>query len=140
MNALDIAIFNKLTGSTALTALTSGGTASPSVYQWRAPEGQDPPYIIYNKQASTPQHTLTGVAHENAIYQVKGVTLGPSAAAAGTIASTIDTVLVDQALTIAGYTHMYLRRVSDIDYPEAGPGGQRIHHRGALYRILADPS
>lgn len=140
MNALDVAIYNKLTGSTALTALTAGGTASPSIYQWIAPEGQDPPYVVYNKQASTPQHTLSGVAYENAIYTVKGVTLGPSAAAAGTIASTIDTVLVNQALTISGHTHLYLRRVSDIDYPEAGPGGHRIHHRGAMYRVLADPT
>ena len=140
MNAIDLALYNKLTGSTALTALTSGGTASPSVYQWLAPENQDPPYVIYNKQASTPQHTLSGVAFENLLYAVKGVTLGHSAAAAGTIASTIDTVLADQALTITGYTHMYLRRVSDIDYPETAAGGQRYQHRGALYRVFADPA
>jgi hypothetical protein len=140
MNALDKAIYDALAGSTALTSLLAGGTASPSVYQWLAPEGQDPPYVVYNAQSVVPVHTLTQVAYENAVYQVRGVTLGPSAAAAGTIAEMIDDALADRAITVAGHALMYLRRMSNVDFPEVGPGGQRYHHRGALYRVMVDPN
>lgn len=139
MNAVDQALYTALSGATALTALLAGGTADPSVFQFLAPEGQDPPYVVYFKQAGTPRHTFRGVAFENQLYTIKAVTLGPSAAAAGTIAAAIDAALVDQALTVSGYAHMYLRRDSDIDYPETDPGGQRYHHRGALYRVMVDP-
>lgn len=57
----DRAIYNALAGNSALvTAL--GGTA---IYQWLAPQNQDPPYVVYNKQAGTPRHTLSGLAYED---------------------------------------------------------------------------
>lgn len=141
MNAVDTAIYSKLTAASGLTSLLSGGTASPSVYKDLAPEGTDPPYVVFQAQSpSVPRHTMGGVALENALYTVKGVTLGPSAAAAGTIAAQIDTALADQALTISGHTHLLCRRAQDIDYPELAAGGQRYVHRGAIYRIIADPA
>ncbi len=133
-NALDAALYTKLAGGTALTNLL-GGTA---IYQYLAPEGTDPPYVIYGRQSQVPINVLSGVAMENAVYMVKGVTEGPSAVAAGSVAGAIDTLLQDQALTITGYTHLHLRRESSIDYVET-ENGIRYSHRGATYRILADP-
>jgi hypothetical protein len=135
MNVMDVAIYNALAGSTALTTAL-GGTA---IFQWLAPENRNPPYVVYNKQAGTPIHTFGGVAIENDLYTVRGVTIGPSAVAGGTIAKLINDALADRALTITGYTHLYLRRVSDVDYPEV-VAGVRFYHRGAMYRAMADPA
>ncbi len=140
MNPVAAAIYTKLTGATALTSLLTGGTASPSVYEILAPEGNDPPYVVFNAQSpSVPRYTLTGVAFENTVYQVKGVTVDHSAAAAGTIAQQIDAALNDQTLTVTGYTHLLCRRIADIDYPEL-VAGQRYQHRGGLYRVWVDPT
>ena len=130
---LDAALYTKLTGGTALTSLLASATA---VFNWLGPENTDPPYVVFNSQSDVPVYTLSGVAYENTIYTVKGVTLGPSAAAAGAIATQIDLALNDQTLTISGYTQMYMRREQAIDYPEV-VAGQRYHHRGAMYRIIA---
>lgn len=135
MNAFDVAIYNALAGNSALTTAL-GGTA---IFQWMAPQNTDPPYVVYNKQAGTPQHTFGGVAYENDLYTVRAVTAGPSASQAGTIARLIDAALADKALTITGYAHLFLRRVSDVDYPEV-VAGQRHQHQGAMYRVLADPN
>ena len=136
MNPVAVALFNKLTGSAALTALLSAGTAS--VFENEAPENADLPYVVFNAQSpSVPIQSYGGVKFENAVYQVKGITQGPSAAAAGTIADKIDVALADQALTISGYTHHYCRRMQNIDYPERGPAGIRYNHRGGLYRVIA---
>src|SRR3990167_843787 len=132
----DVAVYAKLTASTAITT-PLGGTA---IYRQKAPENTDPPFVIYGKQSGVPNYTLGGVAFEDQLYMVKTVTLSNSGGVAGTVADAIDDTLQDASLTIAGHTHMYLRRDSDIDYSETGPGGQVYQHRGALYRIKADPA
>lgn len=139
-NVFDQAIYNKLVGSTALTALTTGGTAAPSIYQHMAPGTAAGTYVIYNRQASTPMHTMPTVAIENELFQVKAVVLSDSARAAGTVAAKIEQALTNDVLTITGYTPILCRRESGIDYPELGPGGQRFFHRGAIYRVQAQPS
>ncbi|MCR4340770.1 MAG: DUF3168 domain-containing protein [Gemmatimonadaceae bacterium] len=139
-NPIDLAVYTALTAATALTALLSGGTADPSVYQWLAPEGADPPYVVYSVQSpSTPVYTFSGVAYENTVYQVKGVTDDHSARAAGTIAAEIDDALADAGLTVSGYTLMRCRRLQNVDFLEVD-AGKRFNHRGALYRIEADPT
>lgn len=137
MNAIEKALYAKLSAASALTSLLSGGSAS--IYSPAAPQGASAPYVVFSKQANTPHYTNTGVAYEDALYQVKGIVQSPSGAAAGTIASAIDTALNMQALSITGYTHLLCRRESDVDYPEHVEG-QTWQHRGAMYRIWADPS
>ena len=137
MNQLDAAIYTKLTGAAALTGLLSAGTAS--VFQTLAPENENPPYVVFHKQSNVPAYTFGGVAFENALYLVKAVTQEPSAKTAGSVASQINAALQDAALTIDGYTHMYLRRETDIEFVEV-ESGQVIHHRGALFRVQADPA
>ena len=133
-NAIDAALYTKLAGGTALTNLL-GGTA---IYQYLAPEGVSPPYVIYQRQSQVPINVLSGVAIENAVYMVKGVTEGPSAVLAGSVAGAIDTLLQDQTLGTVTPT-LHLRRESSIDYVEAD-SGVRYAHRGATYRIMVDPS
>lgn len=140
MNPAAAALWTKLTGSTALTTLLSGGTASPSVYENLAPENADPPYVVFNAQSpSVPEWTLSRVGFENAIYQVKGITDDHSAKTAGQIADQIDAALTDQTLTITGYTLLSLRRIANIDFPEI-ESGKQFNHRGGLYRLRAQPA
>lgn len=141
MNAFGAALYSKLSNTAALTSLLSGGTASPSVYEIMAPQSSDPPYVVFQAQApSTPQRTLSGgTAYENALYTVKGVTESWSAASAGTIADKIDAALDNAALTVTGYTHMTCHRVQNVDYVEVVEG-KRFNHRGAVYRLMADPA
>ena len=140
MNALGVAIFTKLTGASALTALLTGGTAG--VFESVAPEGEDPPYVVFNVQSpSTPAYTFgaASVKYEDAIFQVKAITEAHSAASAGTIADKIDDALNGATLTITGYTQLLCARVQNIDYPELAAGGKRFNHRGGLYRVMARP-
>lgn len=140
LNPIDVGVYNALIASTTLTALTSGGTASPSVFQWLAPEGQEPPYVVYFPQSpSVPRKTMGGTIFEDALYTVKGVTKGPSASAAGTIAAAIENALVPGSLSYTGYTHVRCEREQTVDFPEVSDG-VRYHHRGGVYRVQARPN
>lgn len=140
MIPVESALYTRLTSGTALGALLAAGTAG--IYHRLAPEGQDPPYVVFAKQSRIPERTIGGggVAYEDAIYLVKGVAESPSALVAGSIAAAIDTLLDNHALTVTGYTTLTCHRDQDVDYVESGPGGQVIQHRGALYRIQVDPT
>lgn len=138
MNAVGKALFTKLAGASSLTALLAAGTAG--VFENVAPQNEDVPYVVFNAQSpSTPLYAFGSatVKLEDAIYQVKGITEGHSAAAAGTIADKINDALNGATLTITGYTSLQIGRIQDIDYPEVVQGGKRFNHRGALYRVRA---
>lgn len=135
-NAADNAVFAKLAADSTLTGLL-GGT---SIYRGLAPENTDPPYVVFSPLSpSTPVRTLgaASVAYENAVYVAKVIAAGPSAAAAGTIAARINTVLEGGTLTYTGFTHVRCSREQDIDFEELAPGGVRLFHRGAAYRLQA---
>lgn len=137
MIAFDQAIYSALTANAALGTLLSSGSA---VYLHAAPAGAADPFVVFGKQANTPIHDFAGVALENALYRVVGVCDERySPMHAGSIAAAIDTALVDQNLSVSGFTLTYLRRDSDVDYAEV-TDGRRWHHRGALYRLMADPT
>lgn len=137
MNALELALYNKLNVSAVTDLLDNGGS---SIFRYMAPPNEDPPYIIISKQSNLPRYTMGGTAFENALYTVKAVTVGHEMAPAGTIATQIDAALNDQTLSISGYTHMRCHRENDVAFVEVDPGGQRWNHNGALYRIFADPT
>lgn len=141
-NQLDRAIYTALAANPTLTGLLAGGTASPSVYRAVAPQNTDPPYVVFQTQSpSTPVWKIGGLAWENALYMCKAVTLSTSAAAAGTIANEITGTLGGTATpAIAGYSIVGWRRIQDIDYTELGPAGQVYQHRGAIFRIQANPT
>ena len=132
-NAIKAGLYAKLIADGTLTALLAAGTAG--VHERLATEGEAMPYVLYDKQAGTPYYTLTGLSHEDQIYQVKGVVDEPTPYVAGQIADAIDSALTDQALTVSGKTQMYLRRVGDVDYAEIRDG-RRINYAGGLYRVM----
>ena len=140
--AADTTLYTVLSSDTTLTALLSGGTASPSIFRALAPEGTDPPYVVFQSQSpSVPVRVMSGVAFENALYTVRAVVESKSAASAGTIAARVDTLLDGPVLSFgANYTHVGVYRVQSVDYTEQVPGGQLLQHRGATYRLMADPS
>lgn len=132
LNAVKAALHTKLTGGTALTALLSGTAA---VYEKLGPRGATPPYVIYQKQAGSPRHTLgDGKAWDSHVFLVKAVTDEPSAKVAGDIAAQVDALLDRGSLTITGGTALICRRETDVDYHELSEG-RRINHVGATYRI-----
>jgi hypothetical protein len=131
VNAVKRGLRAKLAGDSGITTAL-GGTA---IYESLAPQGTDPPYVIYNKQSGVPKYTLGGSAFENQLYMVKVVTEAPSMAGAGSIAERINGVLTDGALTMTGRTQLYLRRENDVEYVETD-SGKRFNHSGALYRVI----
>lgn len=132
LNAVKAALYTKLTGGTALTALLSGTAA---VYESLAPSGAQAPYVIYQKQAGSGAYTLgDGKATDTHVFLVKAVTDEPSAKRAGEIREQIDILLDRGSLTITGGTALLIRRGSDVEYPELAEG-RRINHVGATYRI-----
>lgn len=136
-NACSKAIYDKLAADNTLTALLSGGTAVPSVYEDIAPQGTDCPYVVFQVQSPSVPVRTSVVAYENALVTVKAVTQSQSAASAGTISARIDTLLDGPPLTYTGFSHVRCSRLQDVKYPEVGPGGELYRHQGATYRIQA---
>jgi hypothetical protein len=131
-NALGSAIYSKLTGGTALTALLSGTGA---VYLDQAPDNGTLPYVIYNLMAGGPSniypHDLRSL-----VYQVRGYS--GTQLAAGNIDKQCSLLLHKQALTVTGYTNIWTVRETDIVLNENTPSGEIIYSAGALYRINLD--
>ncbi len=136
MNPVREAIFDRLVGDATLTALLSSPTA---VHHQVAPQTEATPFVVFNKQAGTPMWAFGGPALQNDLWQVKAIALGSSASDAEVIAARIDVALTNAVLVITGSTHLYLRRESDVDYPEQD-GADTYRHCGALYRLISEPS
>lgn len=131
------AIYGKLSGDTTLNALleTPAPGFSKSIYYELAPEGAQFPYVIFNKQSGTPRYSLSSLAMDNDVWMVKGVDRSDSADAVDTIASRLDALLTDGALSISGKVQLYLRRESDLDYAEV-TDGTAYRHSGGLFRLV----
>ena len=132
MNEVRAALYETLSGG------ASPPTAATGVYHRRAPQGAEPPYIVFFKQAGTPVHTFTNPLSSE-LWTVKAISLGSSSSTAEAIAAEIDAVLHDADLSINGHDHLYLRRESDIDYGEPD-GADQYQHVGGVYRLYTEPS
>jgi hypothetical protein len=132
------ALYGKLAGDTTLNALlgTPASGYSKSIYHQEAPDGASFPVVIFQKQSGTPTEAM-GVpsAMENDVWLVKAIDRGPSADTAEAIQARIQVLLNDASLSISGSTLLYLRRQSDVEYPEV-ENGVRYSHAGALYRLV----
>lgn len=132
------AIYGKLAGDTTLNNLLATPPAgySKSIYHQEAPDNAAHPFVILNKQDGRPVEAFTDPsAFENNIWLVKAVDRNSSADTAEAIAARITVLLNDAALAISGGTLLYLRRQSDVEYPEVSEG-VRFKHVGALYRLV----
>lgn len=136
------AIYGSLAGDTTLNDLLASPPSgySKSIYHQQAPQGAEPPYVIFNRQTGTPIDSFgTPGALESDVWLVKAVTQGFSADTAEEITARVTTLLNDASLSISGATLCGLRRVSDIEYPETA-NGVRYQHAGSLYRLVTTPS
>lgn len=132
------ALYGRLAGDTTLNGLlaTPATGYSKSIYHQEAPDGASFPFIVFHKQSGTPTEAMGAPsALENDIWLVKCVDRGPSADTAEAVQARIQALLNDAPLSISGSTLLYLRRQSDVEYPEVD-NGVRYSHAGSLYRLV----
>lgn len=132
------ALYGKMASDGTLNALL--GAPAPgyakAIYHAEAPATAPFPFIIFHKQAGTPTYALVATpALETDVWLIKAVDRNTSADAAEAAAARLSVLLNDGVLTISGATQLYLRRQSDVEYPEV-EDGVTFHHVGGLYRLL----
>lgn len=128
MNALETAIYSALSGDSSLTTKLGGSY----IYNQVAPQGQDPPYVIFAK-AGGGDENITPHRMRNYAYLVKGVSAGKKEA--GEVDDLCDAVLEGTTLTVTGWTNFYCYREDDVSYTEVMRDGTVRYHSGAYYRI-----
>lgn len=124
-----VALYGLLSDDDMLKGLAAGG-----LHHQRAPEGTTPPYVIFNKQSGVPVWSF-GDFFSNQLWQVKGICRGGDAEGAEAIDARCAELLNDAPLDIDGHETLYLRRESDVDYPQ-DDAGETIFHVGGLYRLM----
>ena len=132
MNQVDAALYAILSDNAELGEKVTG------VYNAVAPETAEYPFVIFNEQSGTDSYVFGDYSHRNLVYLVKCVAKSPSAKVAGEVYDIIESILMDRQLTMDGYKNIYLRRESDVKYPEVVDGIQ-YWHVGALYSITVVP-
>lgn len=125
-----VALYTCLAGDDDLQGLLSGPTA---IFHAKAPQGTEPPYVIFNLMSGTEVWTF-GDSHERAIWLVKGVCRDGSATAAEEIDARCRELLNRTRLAVAGGTLTILRE-SVVSYGE-DRDGETWPHRGSLYRVF----
>jgi hypothetical protein len=134
------AIYGKLSGDVTLNALLGIPATgySKAIYHNQAPAGAAYPLITFQKQAGNPTEAFGDPsALETDIWLVKAVDRDTSADTAEAAAARVAVLLNDAALSISGSTLLYLRRQSDVEYPEVTDGEFYVHV-GSLYRLVTD--
>ena len=133
MIALNTAIYSRLNGATALTALLSGTTA---IYALQAPEGAALPYVVYNIQGGGDTNETANRVKDLLVF-VRGY--ATTNARAGSIDAAIDTALHYVPFTgVSGWTNIWLAREQDLELVENPPTGSQVFMNGALYRVVLD--
>lgn len=134
------AIYGKLAGDSTLNAMlgTPATSYAKAIYFQVAPQGARMPYVIFSKQSGVPTEAFGDPsAMENDVWLVKAVDQATTADPAEAIAARVKTLLNDANLTISGATTLYLRRQSDVQYPEV-TNGVIYQHVGSLFRLVTD--
>lgn len=129
-NALGSAVYGKLSGGTALTALLAGAT---SVYNVAPPFEAAYDYVVFNVQ--------TGNEENDSAHRVKDITLQVRAYStalnrAGSIDAACDVLLHRQALSVSGWVEIFTpQRIQDIEIIEYDESDRPIYTRGGLYEL-----
>lgn len=133
-NALNTAIYSKLSGGTALTVLLNGGTASPSLYFEQAPDGASLPYCVWIFPSELDTNQIPR-RMKNIVLRVYAVASAP--AQAGTIDAAVDTLLHNATLTMASpwASSLWLRRENGYQLITTSEAGLRYYTSGADYRV-----
>lgn len=131
MNALNTAIYSRLTGNAPLMAQLPGG-----VHSRRAPQGTSGRYLVYTKMSGVKGYTFgEAPSIDRYIYFFKVVETAGSAAAARTALDAALTLLTATPLTVTGYQVLLVRREADTEYDELLSGGAVVQHVGSTARI-----
>lgn len=130
---LDTAVYSVLNVA-AVTNEATGG-----VFNGIAPQGTEPPYVVFSAMAKTDDYFAYTERGGQAVYMVKAISRSPWPKIAGDIDTQIDTVMQNASLSITGHTLIECRRESDI-YLVEDLDGVIYQHIGGLYRIIADES
>lgn len=134
------AIYGKLAGDTTLNGILGTPPAgySKSIYHQQAPAGAGFPYVLFQKQAGNPTEAFGDPsAIDTDVWLVKAVDRNTSADPAEAAQARIIVLLNDATLSISGSVLLYLRRQSDVEYPEEIDGVQ-YKHAGSLFRLVTD--
>lgn len=128
VTALETALYNKLSGNSALTT-ELGGTL---IYNKLAPQNPGNKYVVFQWQGGGDEND-TPTRSRSLLYGVYGIATGQATAA--TIDGLIDTALHDQTLTISGWANYWMARETDINIVEPNSGQVPMYRVGGIYRI-----
>jgi hypothetical protein len=134
------ALYGKLSGDTTLNGLLAAPATgyAKAIYHQQAPSNAPHPFVIFQKQAGNPTETFGDPsALETDVWLVKAIDKNTSADPAEAIQARVIALLNDATLSISGHDLKYLRRESDVEYPEVSDGVQ-YKHAGALFRLITD--
>jgi hypothetical protein len=134
------ALYGKLAGDTTLNTILGSPAPgySKAIYHNQAPAGAQYPFVTINKQAGNPTEAFADPsALDTDVWLVKAIDRNTSADSAEAAADRIITLLNDAALSISGHDLKYLRRDSDVEYPEV-IDGVLYQHCGSLFRLITD--
>jgi len=127
--ALDSALYGKLTGGTALTALLAGTT---SVFNKVAPPAEDLDFVVFDVSYDDLNTTVRRAIDARAI--IRGVS-ETSHQKAGSIDMQVDALIHDGTLTVTGWNVYWQKRVRGLQYSEITPAHRAIWHVGGEYLI-----
>jgi len=133
VNALNTALYGKLTAATALTNLLAGTT---SIYYQQAPAEATFDYVVFSHQAGGPANIYPGDLRNQLVFVRGYSTTGP--AAAGSIDAQISTLLHKGSVNVSGYDNFWLVREEEFNIVENAPNGTKVWMAGAFYRVRLD--
>ena len=130
INALNAAIYSKLSGGTALVSAL-GGTC---IYHGVAPEGAALPYVVWSYAAGGHEN-MTPRESVNAVIYVRAYAASAKTAAIldGYVAE-----LMETKLSVTGWNNYWLAREESIVLPETDSAGKTTWSCGAYYRVRLD--
>lgn len=134
-NALNAAIYSRMTGGTSLTNLLANGSA---IFFLQAPDdfaGSE--YVVWSYQGGGDEND-TPSRSKNMVLNIRAISrTGP--AKAGSIDAQIDALFHHNPLTVAGWTNFWIARETDFG-PLVGndDAGSKYWQSGALYRVRLD--
>jgi hypothetical protein len=131
MNTVGSAIYARLSGGTALTALLAG---TASIYDGVVRRDASYDVVVFQLSGGGDANA-TPRRRKELLYSVKAIS-ATGARAAGAIDAQIDTLLHEQTLTITGWENYWLAREGDFAYAETTPEGLNYWHAGGTYRLI----
>lgn len=131
MNALDAALYSRMSASTALTTQL-GGT---NIYSLRVTQTPIPNAFVEFGVQGGGDENFNDTRMKNLLVRIKAVAKTKSTA--GAADAIIDALFTNSnPLTISGWgNNFWLAREADIEFAEVDDASQTYFHVGGLYRI-----